>query len=62
MSKSLRNIYSITHLQIVASLNGVNGICYEHTTSEGIAVVTMLQKILTQMEKEDSFMSIHNER
>ena len=34
-------------------MDGVCGICYEHTTSEGIAVVTMLQRILVKMEKED---------
>ena len=33
--------------------DSVNGICYEHTTSEGIAVVAMLQKIITKMENED---------
>ena len=48
--------------QLVASLNGVNGICYEHTTAEGIATVAMLQKILTQMEKEDCDTSDSRER
>ena len=35
--------------QIIVSEDGVCGMNYEHTTSEGVAVVTMIQEILKNM-------------
>ena len=49
-------------MKLVASVDGVNGICYEHTTSEGIAVVTMLQKVLLKMQEEDDEQKISKDR
>ena len=38
-------------INLICSLDGVNGICYEHTASEGVAVVAMLTKVLNEIEK-----------
>ena len=35
------------------SEDGVSGMNYEHTTSEGVAVVTMVQAILKTLDKKD---------
>ena len=40
-------------IQIIVSEDGVSGMNYEHTTSEGVAVVTMVQAILKTLGKKD---------
>ena len=37
-------------IQLIFSPNGVNGMCYEHTASEGVAVVTALLNIFKFIE------------
>lgn len=37
-------------MQIIICNDGAWGLCYEHSTSEGIAVVLLLEKILNQIE------------
>lgn len=39
-------------VQIVVSPDGVNGMCYEHTASEGVAVVTAMLNVFKKMENE----------
>ena len=42
------------HEKLVASLDGVNGVCLEHTPCEGVVFFTMFQNILNNMEEEDN--------
>ena len=39
-------------LQVIVSEDGVCGINYEHTTSEGVAVVTVVQAIFNDLQKD----------
>lgn len=39
--------------QVVISNDGAWGLCYEHSTSEGIALVLLLEQILSQIENAD---------
>ena len=34
-------------INVVVGIDGVNGICYEHTTAEGVAVNQTLKKLQT---------------
>lgn len=40
--------------QIIIANDGVWGLCYEHSTSEGIAVVLLLEKIMNQIDNADT--------
>lgn len=48
LKKLLRAIFLF--IQIIICNDGAWGLCYEHSTSEGIAVVLLLEKILNQIE------------
>ena len=37
----------------MASLDGVNGVCLEHTPCEGVVFYSMFQNILHNMEEEE---------
>lgn len=40
--------------QIIIANDGAWGLCYEHSTSEGIAVVLLLEKIMNQIDNADA--------
>lgn len=39
--------------QVICNRSGVSGICYEHSVSEGIAVVNFIQDILKSILNKD---------
>lgn len=41
-------------MQIIICNDGTWGLCYEHSTSEGIAVVLLLEKILNKINSTDN--------
>lgn len=44
------NLISFSSIQIIIANDGAWGLCYEHSTSEGIAVVLLLEKIMNQID------------
>ena len=44
--------YKKIYFQLISSEDGVNGMCYEHSVAEGIAVVSVVIDILKKIEKE----------
>ena len=48
------SISTYIHEKLVASLDGVNGVCLEHTQCEGVVFLTMFQNIFNNMEEEDN--------
>ena len=51
MTIHYKNLYYI-YFQLISSEDGVNGMCYEHSVAEGIAVVSVVIDILKKIEKE----------
>jgi len=48
-------------IQIVCSQDGVNGICYEHSVSEGIAVVQVLTEVLENIRARYEHINVPQE-
>ena len=50
-SGNLRTLMNhVLFVQLVVSRDGVNGMCYEHTASEGVAVVIAMLNIFKEIE------------
>lgn len=55
-SCSSNNLARVEHhplvclLQLIISPDGVNGLCYEHSASEGIAVIQLMEDLLSNCE------------
>ena len=47
-------ISTYIHEKLVASQDGVNGVCLEHTPCEGVVFFAMFQNIFNNMEEEDN--------
>ena len=40
-------------LQLIASPDGMSGLCYEHSAAEGIAVVQLMEQLVTSAVRDD---------
>lgn len=40
--------------QLIFSPDGVNGLCYDHTVAEGVAVISVILKVLASTYEETS--------
>lgn len=39
-------VFVCIHLQLVIGRDGANGLCYEHSPSEGIAVIELMENLI----------------
>ena len=43
--------------QLIVSRDGMSGLCYEHSAAEGIAVVQLMEHLVTSADRDDVTLS-----